>query len=363
MTACIRPAAMTDGPRILDLIGRTPQRGLVTLNFERNPDFFIGARVSCEEPDVWVAEEEAGRLLAVFNIGHRTVFVNGTPRRIRYAHDLRIDPEARGTLLLHRMFRRLRRMLSDGEWMQTVILAENRASIETVGSGRAGLPRYYPCGDIETSLVSTSSARPRPGNGIEVSAATAADLPALQAFLDTEAPLRQFCPHYRLSGLLSDDSYFNGLLPGNYLLARYAGRIVGVMGDWDQAAFKKTRVLSYPGALAWARPLYNALRPFTGGLRLPPAGGTLRYRMLHTVLVHDQDPDVFRLLLEYQRHAHRDTADALVVGAFAGDPLLAGLRGLRRRTQRSHHYLVCYDGDPREQLRPGPVPHIDLARL
>lgn len=364
MTACIRPATVDDGPRILDLIRRTPQRGLVTLNFERDPDFYLGACVSCEDPDIWVAAEDSGPLMAVFNVGRRTVYVNGEPRRVRYAHDLRVDTQARGGLLLHRMFRQLRRILADGEWMQTVILEENRVSIDTVGSGRAGLPRYYPYGEIETSLLSTAFARrPLPRAGIDLMRATIADIPAMQAFLDAQAPGRQFFPAYHLGGLLAADRYFTDLAPENYLLAIRGSEIVGMLGDWNQAAFKKTRVLAYPGAMQWVRPLYNAMRPFTGGLRLPPAGGALRYRMLHTLVCRDHDPDVLRLLLAHQLYAHREVADALVIGAFRGDPLLSVLQGMRRRTQASRHYLVSYDGDPREQLVPGLLPYVDLARL
>ncbi|MFZ5723190.1 MAG: GNAT family N-acetyltransferase [Pseudomonadota bacterium] len=364
MSTAIRQATPADGPRILDLIRRTPQYGQVVLNFERDPDFYLGACVSCEDPDIWVAEAEEGPLLAVFNVGRRTVYVNGEPQRVRYAHDLRVDAGARGGLLLHRMFRQLRRILADGEWMQTVILAENRVSMETVGSGRAGLPVYYPCGEIETSLLSTAFAgRPPHVAGIDVMRATAADIPALQRFLDEQAPLHQFFPQYNLGGLLVADRYFNGLAPENYLLALRGSRIVGVLGDWDQGAFKKTRVIGYPGVLRWLRPVHNALRPLTGDLRLPAAGGTLRYRMLHTMVIANQDPDVLHVLLDQQLHTHRDTADALVMGGFRDDPLLAALRGRRRRRQLSRHYVVSYDGDPRERLAPGLPPYVDLARL
>ena len=57
----IRQAREEDNGAILSLLQGTPQPGAVTLNFERNPDYFRGARVTCEEPDVWVAEPREGR--------------------------------------------------------------------------------------------------------------------------------------------------------------------------------------------------------------------------------------------------------------------------------------------------------------
>ncbi|MGB1220745.1 MAG: hypothetical protein ACPG43_04355 [Alcanivoracaceae bacterium] len=112
----IRPADRADDAAILTLVRRTPQPGRMVLNFEREPAFFDGAEVTCEQPDVWVAQLPDGDedVIAVFNIGYRRVFVNGEPRSIRYAHDLRIDPAWRGSLLLVRMFRKLRGANGDG---------------------------------------------------------------------------------------------------------------------------------------------------------------------------------------------------------------------------------------------------------
>lgn len=367
MSYSIRPATLDDGAAILALLHRTPQDGLLRLNFERDPDFFLGAYVTSEFPDVWVAQEidSPGRVAAVFNIGVRTVYVNGEPQRIRYAHDLRIDPGARGGLLLHRLFRQLRRELLPGEWMQTVILDGNEASLGTVGSGRAGLPVYYPCGDIETSLVFTAS-RPRLRlvDGISVRRADAQDIERMQAFLDREAATRQFFPRHDLRRLLAEDRYYAGLTAASFLLAFADGgrRLVGMAGDWDQAAFRKTRVLAYPGAMRWLRHGYNAVATLAGGMRLPAAGECFHYRSLHTVAVQGGDPAVFGALLERALADNHD-CDALACGFFTTDPLAAAVKRYRRRVLRSRHFLVSYDGDPRPSLDAALLPYVDIARL
>lgn len=365
MSASIRPATAGDGAQILDLIRRTPQHGLLTLNFERDPDFFLGARVSCEDPDVWVAEDDdaPGRIVAVINIGWRTVYVDGVPRRVRYGHDLRIDPAFRGGMLLHRIFRRLKKELAPGEWMQTVILDGNDVSLSTVGSGRAGMPTYYPDGTIETHLLFTAGRRHlRVADDLQVRRATAGDLAAMQAFLDREGAQRRYFPRLDLERLHAGDPYYAGLVPENFLLAFDGDVLAGMLGDWDQKAFKRTRVIDYPGPLRWVRHGYNAVSAIAGGMHLPAAGECFRYRSLHTVCVRQDDPRVFRALLDRALADNRD-CDALVCGFFAGDPLATALQHYRRRTMRSLHFLVCYDGDP----RPGPgtarAPYIDVARL
>lgn len=365
MSYTIRPSTPDDNAAILDLVARTPQQGLLRLNFERDPDFYMGAYVSSEEPDVWVAEHsgEPGRVVAVINIGARTVYVNGAPQRMRYGHDLRIDPAHRGGMLLHRIFRRLKTVLKPGEWMQTVILDGNDASLSTVGSGRAGMPTYYPHGAIETNLVFTSGRRHlRVADGLQVRRAQRADLPAMQAYLDSEAAHRQFFPRHDLNRLLAEDRYYIGLRPDSYLLAFHGETLVGMLGDWDQKAFKRTRVLDYPGALRWIRHGYNAVSAVAGGMYLPAAGECFRYRSLHTVCIHDDDQRVFRALLDRALADNRD-CDALVCGFFSGDPLAAALAHYQRRTMRSLHFLVCYDGDPRPGLDSARFPYVDVARL
>lgn len=365
MSYAIRPATRADGNGILDLLRRTPQEGLIHLSFERDPDFFIGACVSCEEPDIWVAEDAAvpGRVAAVFNIGVRSIYINGVPQSVRYAHDLRIDPEYRGGMLLHRMFRHLRRVLTAGEWMQTVILDGNDASLSTVGSGRAGLPVYYPCGEIETSLLYTASAPTTPiESNIAVRRATRADIGNMQAFLNAESVRRQFFPQHDLQKLLADDRYYTGLTPASFLLAFSGETLVGMLGDWDQAAFKKTRVVSYPGVMHWLRYGYNAVSALTGGMRLPASGDCFRYRSLHTVVVANNDATTFRRLLDAALFENRD-CDAVVCGLFSDDPLAPVLRTYRRRVMHSNHFLVSYDGDPRAGLNPGLRPYVEVARL
>lgn len=365
MSWLIRPAEPADGDAILGLVERTPQPGAVTLNFERRPDFFIGAHVTCERPDVWVAERSNSRgdsVKAVVNVGWRRVFLDGVVRHLRYAHDLRIAPDAQGSTLLHRLFRQLRRGLEPGEWMQTVILDDNRTSVETVGSGRAGLPVYYPCGEIETSLLYTRRKGYTLPSDTSVRPAERADLADMQAFLHREGAAKQFFPAYDLQELVQGADYYTGLRIEDYIIVRVAGEIVGVLGTWNQKGFKQTRLVRYAPGMGLLRHVYNAHSRLRGGMHLPAAGGTLSYLALHSIAVRDNDPEIFRLLLDFCVSHFSEQHDALVCGLFRNDPLCRVPGRYRRQLLHSRHFLVSYDGDPREQLD-ARVPYVDVARL
>lgn len=366
MSGRIRRATPADGDAILALIEGTSQPGAVTLNFERRPDFFAGAGVSCESPDIWVAESEradGAALDAVVNIGWRRVFVDGVVQPLRYAHDMRIAPEARGGLLLHRLFRTLRAVLDTSEWMQTVILDENEESVKTIGSGRAGLPTYYPFGHIETSLIYTRSGRYKPSSSVRIRFAEEADRAELRAFWQREGGAKQFFPWYDLEGLDDEDGYYRGLSIDSFVLAEDADGIAGVVGIWDQKGFKQTRVIRYAPGLLVLRHLYNAFSWLLGGMYLPRAGNCFSYYALHSIAVRNNDPDLLRLLLDFCVHHLSDVCDALVCGFFNTDPLSEVPAGYRRRVLHSRHFLVSYDGDPRERIDTDRVPYVDVARL
>jgi hypothetical protein len=360
----IRPACDADNGAILALLQGTPQQGVITLNFERQPDYFRGARVTCEQPDVWVAapRNAEGTVGAVYNVGWRNQWINGQVRSIRYAHDLRIAPECRNGMILHRLFRHLRKQLAAGEWMQTTVLSGNQASLSTVASGRAGLPVYYPAGTIETSMLYTRSRRAKLPADVAIRQSTVEDLPQIAALLKKVGQQKQFFPSWDL-GRLAEDDYCYGLSPNHFLGLWVGGQLKGVVGFWDQKEIKQTRVLGYNRGMGLLRPLYNAHSMLRGGMRLPAPGGVLSYLTLHSVAVENDDPELLRLLLDYAVSYFHGEYDALVCGFFSNDPLAQLAAKYRRQLLLSEHFLVSFDGDPREQLDSHRPWYVEVARL
>lgn len=360
MSTPFQRATPADSADILSLFRSTPQRGRVVLNFEREPDYFRGGRVICEDPEVHIAREKSGALVMLYGLGWRTLYINGVPRAVRYAHDLRLAEQARGGRMILRMARYVADMIGPDDLMQTVILNENTDSLNSVASGRAGLPTYYPCGDIETSLVFRIRARRK--SELQLRPATVADLPVMQQFHDCHAPLRQFYPRYEFSRIMEGHPYFHGLMLQDYWLAFRGDELVGMAALWDQKSFKQTRVVAYPPGLSGLRHLWNLWARVFGGLHLPAAGGTMRYLMLHSVLIRDNDPAVLRALLAEMSSYAASKQAAISAGFFLDDPLRQAVQNCRRQILRSRHYLIGYHNDPRQQLdgRPG---YIELARL
>ncbi|MAR93062.1 MAG: hypothetical protein CML06_19625 [Pseudomonadales bacterium] len=360
----IRLATEADNQALLALLDSTPQQGLVTLNFERHPDFFHGSAVVGQQSYVVVAESrETGALDGVSSLSFREVFINGRPRRIGYANDLRISNHYRGSRLLLKLFRHSRQFQPDDEFSQTVILDENAASLGTVASGRGGMPHYYPYGRLNTYLIATAydfSSRPQYG----VSQARPNDVPAMQAFFDQQAPKRQFYPLYHFDRVGSDDPYYRDIRLKDFFLVRERGQVIGICGLWKQKAFKQTKVVDYPRWMHWLRPLYNLWCSVAGGFPLPARGQVAEYVNLHSVLVRDEEPAILNSLLQAARRELRQRGEATMVLALSqGDPLEPALKGFVRRRMGSQHFLVSHGPDCRAQLNAGLPLYLEVARL
>ena len=66
-----RPALEADHMALEELLCATPMGSRIRLCFERDPDFFAGARVQAEDPCVWAAFDRGGRAVGVFSAGSR----------------------------------------------------------------------------------------------------------------------------------------------------------------------------------------------------------------------------------------------------------------------------------------------------
>lgn len=344
----IRLAQAEDSAALLKLINETPQEGSISLNFERQPDFFHATGVTTSDPEVWLMEDlHYGRLVASFSIGKRLVYVNGKKRLTRYGNDLRIHQDYKGGRTLFRLFKKYKELMQD-EWMQTVILDENKASIDTVGSGRLLLPTYHPAGQFITHMVALNKSYSSPCD--QVRRATSEDINEIQDFFDQHAKQKEFYPCYDFKKIGSKDAYYRNLNINDYYLYYSNQELSGVVGTWNQKEFKQTRFLSYHGSMKLLRHMSNLSSKIWGGLNLPSAGTLANYISLHSVLIKENQPKILNNILSNILFDYKNsTFDALIIGFDKRDPLHQALKDFKSHTLTSNHYLASY-GDKPEYL-------------
>jgi hypothetical protein len=350
----VRVTGLKDHAALEALFRATTMGSQVHLAVERDPDYFAGAAVQAAEPCVWAAFEPSGRAVGLLSAGKRRVWLDGE-RDMRYLCDLRIHGDWQRSTLLSRGYRLLKReVFATGEWAQTLVLEDNLKAIELLTSRRAGLPEYRAAGIYRTWLLPAQDVSPE--QGIAVRRAVAEDLAEMQRLYDDAMRRRSFGEMLRLSGL--GEGRWNGLQIGDFLIAEREGRVIGMLGLWDQSAFQRLRIAGYSRGIRILRPAWNASAAIRGNVPLPPAGSVVPVRKVTALACEDDDPAILRSLLAEALQA-RD-GKLTLVGMSAADPLVAAMDGLRGRRDQGRHFLVGWEGEPPAWREPFAF---DVARI
>jgi hypothetical protein len=369
-------ATPTDDADIRRLLAASPVPGSVALTYEREPDYFLGCGTMGPFSQVGVCRYVPdGRLAGLSCRATRPMFVNGQVEEVGYLGQLRIAREHQGRGVLSGAFRMLREWHADGRVAGyiTTIIADNRvAEGVLVRHPRRHFPTYRPLAQLY-SLALVLLRRPwlrRRGHspetaGVRISRGDYGTRGEIVDFLNRCGAARQFFPAYREADFV-DSPLTLDFDVRDFVLARRAGAIVGVLGLWDQSRYKQTVVHDYRRTLRWLRPAYNLAAGAFGARPLPQPGAHLHYAYASFCCVADDDPAVFAVLLwqVYQMAAARGYA-YLLLGLTEADPLLAVARRYPHLAYASRLYTVDWLDDPPglyDRLD-GRIPYVELASL
>ena len=360
----VRLATRADEPEIRALVGATAMPGAVAVRFAREPDYFEGTTIMGDPCDVVVVRERrTGRLAGFGCRAERRAFVNGRAQRVGYIGQIRAADGYRGRWLVQRAMAWLRESGHTDLLYYGVVASENpRARELLVGRGAPGAPMRTRLAGLTTCAILLRPRRRPRIPGVEVDAGTAGSIPEIVAFLREEGPRRQLFPAYTVEDFV-DGATLRALTPQDVAVARRAGRIVGVMAAWDQAAYKQDVVVSYGPTLRRLRPAYDALGRVVGARPLTRPGAPISLSFAACTAVAGDDPAVLRgLLAACTERARRRGKAFLMLGLADEDPLLRVARAWLHVTYRSDLFTLAWDGAD-VPTPDGRVPYIEIATL
>jgi hypothetical protein len=324
------------------LVGSVAMPGAVSMRFEREPDYFLGTTIAGDRCDVLIARRRSdGALMAMLNRAERRVFINGLEMRIGYVGQVRAAPGANGRWLLGRGIPLFRRLDDPPLRYLGVIAADNPRA-------RRLLVERRPPGGIHATRITGLTGfalllrrrRRSIAQGLTVTGATPEALPEVVSFLRRVGSGRQLFPAYREQDFL-DGRTMRDLRLEDLGVARRAGRIVGVLGMWDQSGYKQEIVAGYSPGLRRVKPVMDLAARLVGARPLPRVGERILVGVAEPVCIENDDPLVFRALLERAMACALDRGLALLMIGFPDDdPLLREARRTLHVTYRSDVFLA-----------------------
>jgi hypothetical protein len=356
-----------DDASIRRLVKRQPVPGRITVAFEREPDFSLGCAVTGDDCRILVARTaEDGEVVGVACRSARHVFVNGREQRLGYLGQLRVDERFRGRWLVSRGFSLLRQ-LHDVDpvpaYLISIIGGNPEATAVLVEKRRKSFPSFHEVADYCTLAIDAHRPKAPLVCDACISPADPNQLAEVADFLRTHGKRRQFFPVWNEEALHNLTAL--GLRTKDLRTARRGKEIVGVIGLWDQSAYKQTVVRGYSGWLKAAAPLWNSSAGWFGRSALPRPGEKLLSAYAGLICVANDDAAVFGgLLREIYNLASLRGFSYLLVGLDARDPFLPVAKAYAHVFYPSRFYLAEWSdgGHLHEQLDRRPV-SVDAATL
>jgi hypothetical protein len=360
-------AERADDAELRALLRDNPMNGSMQVTFEREPDFFAACAIRGSFHQVGVGRDiSSGRIVGLGTRSIADAFVNGRLVHLGWLSDLRLDPAYRGGTLVARGYRFLRELHRDGrvELYGTVIFQDNQTALRTIATTRAGLPAYHDLGVIHCPGINLRRRKPAIEADCDIVRGRRELLPEIVDCLNRNNTCKQFAPVHDVESFTSGNRW-KDFQPSDFFVALRNNHVVGVVGRWDQSAFKQTRVISYGKRLRWIVPAANAVQTLLGASAFPDPGQYVPFFYVSFIAIDHDDARVFRALL---RHVYNDSVGGsfryAMVGLHERDPLLPMLKDYSLTPFAGRLFCVCFaDGEPMYQTLDARVPYVEAATL
>lgn len=356
-----------DDAELRALLRDNPMNGSMRVTFEREPHFFDACAIRGTFHQVGVGRDlNSGRIVGLGTRSISHAFVNGRPLPFGWLSDLRLEPAYRGGTLVARGYRFLRQLHGDGraEIYGTVIFQDNQTALRTIAATRAGLPAYHDLGVIQCPGINLRRRKPATAADCQIVRGRRELLPEIVDCLNRNNARKQFAPVHDVESFIRGHRW-KDFQPSDFFVALRNNHVIGVVGRWDQSAFKQTRVISYGKRWRWMVPAANAVQTLLGAPSLPEPGQYVSFFYVSFIAVDQDDAGVFRALL---RQVYNDSVGSsfryAMVGLHERDPLLAVLEDYSLTPFAGRLFCVCFaDGEHVFQSLDGRVPYVEAATL
>ena len=353
-----------DDAALRHLMARTPMDGTVALTFQREPSYFDSNCVLGRNHQTIVCRDmEQNEIVGLGTRSVRDMYAGGQVQKVGYLSGLRSAESARNRGLLARGYRFLRELHDADpdapEYYLTTIAEDNAVAIDTLTSGRAGLPTYHQLSRLHTLVlpIRRTPVCSKLASLANCQVTKAEDVAAVIDFLNGSGATQTFFPRYRGIDFEQPNGTFRGLNISSIAVAARNGKIIATAGVWDQQQFRQTIISDYKPPVKQLRPLWNAWSSLTGGIQLPAIGRPLNAAFVCFPVVSVSEQAVFEMLLHHLMRIAPADAHCLLLGFCDGHPLLPFARSLSRVRYSTRLYAVNWSAIPSSVVGPGAKPY------
>jgi len=352
-------AEMDDDKELRRILRETPMQGEISLSFEREPNYFIGATVEAPKHQIIVCNDlETKKIVGLGTRSLRPLYINGEVITLGYLSQFRIDPNYSSMRKgLTSAWQHLRKLHQDGlsPFYYTSIIEDNLPARRLLTRGLPGLPRYIEYARMHTLAIYARKKKSiiRPNQSFKITQGSVRYRSEILDCLHRNHTRYQFAPYWD-DELIFNDVNTPGLAPEDFLIALRDDQVVGCLALWDQGAFKQTIIRGYSRRLRIFRKAYNLTAGVIGLPNLPPVNSKVKHAYASFLAVDHDELVVYQSLLRnLYNHAVERGYSYFMLGLCDDHPFLPYTKDTYKHIDyTSLIYLVTWDFefDPRSQL-------------
>lgn len=269
--------------------------GAIGLYIDRSPNFFKLYELFDPGHRVWIAER-GGSLDGCLGVIHDSVVLDGERLEAAYFRDFKIFPRLRGGTLAVRLVRAaIRYEATRGSNCVLVSIMDGNEKSLVFTSGRGGLPKAIPLGQVRYYSIAPLWRRPLP-KGIVIHPWSDTFWPELRSFLPRAWSRYALAPAEPCA-LFQTIRSLPGIRAKDLITAWRDDRLCGILASWDHESSMRYVVTNLTKRL---RLLCNAARLVGRILPIaeaPRTGHPLRYRFIVLALAESEDEEIMRAML------------------------------------------------------------------
>ena len=296
--------------------------------------------------------------------GERRVYLDGRPTVIAYIGQIRVAPMFQGRWLAQRAAREVSQLHDPTMPFFGVIASDNPVSLGSLAGHRPpGAPQMARLAHLVFLAFPVYRRVPGRRTRLPVTPVDEGTLAEVVAFLQRVGPTRHLFPVVEAADLVDGHSW-RGLRLDDLSVVRRDGEIVGVLGAWDQSAYKQDVLEAYTPRLRRLRPGFDLLARLLGGRPLTRPGEAIRTAFGCLRCVADDDPEVLAALLRRAlEQAARQGQDFLMVGFDERDPQLRQVPRWLRVTYPSDVFLGSFGANDAVASLDARPAYVEVATL
>lgn len=337
--------------------------GDISLSFEREPSYFIAEKFgNLKTETMLITDEESNHIVGVASRSTRYAYIDGIKRKIGYLSNLRGEEGVRNSTLLARGYKFLKKLHRDREvdFYLSTIFSDNKIAQKILTSQRVGLPIYEDIGEFITGFIPLTIAPQSVSEKVIKYSDSSYSMKDIVAFVNGYNARFQYAPFYDVDDFMKK----NGI--EDFYLYLDDGKIVGLIGAWNQTDYKQVKIVAYSKLYHILRPMYNLFAIMTKVPKLPPTGSFIKNIYGAFVAIDGDNRYVFEMLVgAIQLDWLKKGYAYLAIGFHTNHPLRKTLFKLSSKKLKSRGYLVYWRGEIKEITLPKKdmIPHIEIATL